>query len=328
MILNASDYLKIRNIIIYNKTFELYQKKDITITQISDTHISKMVSKEKTNNIVSLVSDIKPDYIVLNGDIIDTPSVLEDNDKKIQTRDFVLGCAEIAKTFYTTSNHDDTNEVYTLSLNVPKRTTTYNYFWNKLKRYHNVYDINNKVYEDDNIYLMGIKLTNQYYFSQKFFHIENQQELTKELKNLRKKLNNLRDNKVNIAAIHSPEFELSEVNRNILSNFDLILSGHAHGGCVPGFIDDLTEGETWGIISPKLKLFPKYSRGFIKMSDKTYHLIGSGIETIQESAPTILHPLNHLCYQYFDNITITGDPIYKDNPYIETTKVYTKTLKR
>lgn len=68
-IFNASKLPKVVNeeIIIENL------KHDISILQIADLHLSKLITENEVKNIIKLANSTKPDIIVLVGDIIDAP---------------------------------------------------------------------------------------------------------------------------------------------------------------------------------------------------------------------------------------------------------------
>lgn len=62
-----------------------------------------------------------------------------------------------------------------------------------------------------------------------------------------------------------------------------------------------------GIISSKKELFPKEVRGYRELETGTGLLISGCIVKIQDCAPRILHPLNHLCPMQMETITYTTD---------------------
>ena len=65
-----------------------------------------------------------------------------------------------------------------------------------------------------------------------------------------------------------------------------------------------------GIIGPNKKFFPKNVRGLRKLKHN-YILITGGIVKIQECAPKLLHPFNHLCPMQMDVITLSKDKRYE-----------------
>ena len=96
------------------------------------------------------------------------------------------------------------------------------------------------------------------------------------------------------------------VNNMLFDDYNLIISGHMHDGCVPFGIGKFK----WGIVNPKKNLFPKNVRGIRKLKNN-YILITGGITKIQKCAPKILHPLNHLCPMQLDVINVSNGDKFK-----------------
>ena len=74
-------------------------------------------------------------------------------------------------------------------------------------------------------------------------------------------INKLPKDKVKVMLVHSP---LKRTNTDVLDKlveYDLILSGHTHGGIVPSWMGFIFKDR--GIISPSMRLFPKCARGRI-----------------------------------------------------------------
>lgn len=67
-----------------------------------------------------------------------------------------------------------------------------------------------------------------------------------------------------ILLCHHPEFYQNMIRNSKMDNFDLVISGHAHGGQVRLFDK--------GLFSPGQGFFPKYTKGLIKN-----HLISAGV---------------------------------------------------
>ena len=101
--------------------------------------------------------------------------------------------------------------------------------------------------------------------------------------------------KYNILLCHSPVNVLDDEvleKTKLLSNIDLILSGHMHNGMVPPILEKIWKGNS-GIITPSKKLYPKAktTRGIIKKQNKVL-IISGGITKLSFSSPEILHPFN------------------------------------
>ena len=78
-------------------------------------------------------------------------------------------------------------------------------------------------------------------------------------------------NKYNILLIHTPLYLREMYDELSLSKFNLVLSGHTHGGLLPYFI----KGHR-GLIDPCKGLFPAYVRGYHHYKNTDF-IISSGI---------------------------------------------------
>ena len=283
----VDNYIQIKNINVFNEL----ALDDISILTISDIHISKTFNLEKLKYLINLTNNIKPDYIIVLGDTVDSPIYLNDY-QDIILNFFTMLCS-ITKTIVILGNHDVTFK--------KKKEHIYYYntkFFNKLNSIDNLIFLNNKIYVDNNLLFMGYTETFSYYYPTN--NIDDLKVFYSDLikhKNLYKISNNY----INIALIHSQEFCKSRDNLSLLKNYDLILSGHNHDGCIPFGIGNFN----WGLVSPSKKLFPKYARGLRNDGNMTL-IINGGITKIQEMAPKIIHPLNHLCPMQIDLITISS----------------------
>lgn len=78
---------------------------------------------------------------------------------------------------------------------------------------------------------------------------------------------------------HRPEY----IDTYLQYDFDLILSGHAHGGQwrIPGIIN--------GLLSPNQGFFPKYAGGIYKFNDKTF-IVSRGLAKETTRIPRVFNP--------------------------------------
>ena len=74
------------------------------------------------------------------------------------------------------------------------------------------------------------------------------------------------DERLRLLIAHFPE----QIDEYLKGNFDIVLSGHAHGGQwrIPGLID--------GVYAPGQGLFPKYTSG-VYMHGDTAHIVSRGL---------------------------------------------------
>ncbi len=313
MIINFSDYLQTNYYKIYNNKV----KEDIKIASISDLHISRLILQNKTKYLSYKLEREQPNYIFFLGDIIDSPKELKNEEKEKQTRTLIESASLIAPTIMILGNHDFVSN--------NKRLSTYaKRYWKELTYINNFYLLNNSYYKDNNIFIMGYKQTKNYYLNEK--RKEDTILLYNQLVKKEELYKNLPTAKPKIGLFHSPEYTNNEKIIELLKDYDLLISGHYHGGCFPFGLGNIIRGNK-GIISPKKTLFPNTpARGIKNLNGNTNLIVNSGITTIQDSAPKYMHPFNNLFYQEMDIITLTNDK--EAFPYqITREKTYTKRKK-
>ena len=155
-----------------------------------------------------------------------------------------------------------------------------NNFFDDLENISNVYiSCKNKYYENDDFSLLMIEPDLKYYYVDGY----KKELLIKEL-NKNKEYLNKKNDKLKILLIHSP---INMLNKKVLSltkKYDIILSGHMHGGIFPFNLGRVLPGNR-GLISPDKKLFPKNVRGLVKISidnKDQYLIVSGGITKLQE----------------------------------------------
>lgn len=222
---------------ISNKIYNLYTDKldkELRIVHISDLHSCLYGDKQK--DLISNVNSLKPDLIVLTGDIIDDR--LEMDNALV----FLSYIGLNYDSYYVTGNHEyRTKSIMNIKSILENNSIT-------------VLDGFNKIVETNGntINLSGID----------DFSIGYDATI--------KQLESIKDNQdsklISILLAHRPE----HINLYLNYNFDLVLSGHAHGGqwIIPGLLN--------GFLAPNQGFFPKYAGGLYK-HDKTYHIISRGL---------------------------------------------------
>lgn len=287
-------YLQIRDITLYNKNV----KNDFKVVALGDIHLSKSVDKIKITAIKKQIKEEKADYNVFLGDFVSTPKELENKEIQEQLLDLIASSAVVAPTMIILGNHDfinknkDKNNKYSIENNKA--------FWEKVISINNVYLLDNKLYQDNQVLFMGYKETLKYYYNNESY--EDLEVFFNDFKSYPKLYKNLPKDIIKIGLIHSPEYAKLEKNNMLLRDYDLLISGHNHDGCIPFGFGNFT----FGIISPKKKIFPKEARGYRVLNTGTSLLISGGITKIQECAPKVSHPFNHLCPMQMDTITFTN----------------------
>lgn len=277
----VDDYLQVRYINLYNEKVT----DDLKILAISDIHISNLVSFKKIKRIERQFLKEKADYIVFVGDLIDRVEEINNSESLFKLRHLLEFSAKVAKTFVVLGNHDYIHR------------ENYSSYKEKIslviKNIQGITLLDNDVYSDDELWLMGYTETIKYYRRKNYDFKEFYNDFSKHdllYKNVDKRL-------PSVALVHSPEFSDDKRCISLLNKYDLIICGHTHDGCVPFGVGEFTRG----IISPKKKFFPKNVRGIRKIGNG-YILVTGGVIKISKCAPKKLHFLNHLCPMQMDVI--------------------------
>ena len=281
----VDDYLQVRYINLYNEKVT----DDLKILAISDIHISNLVSFKKIKRIERQFLKEKADYIVFVGDLIDRVEEINNSESLFKLRHLLEFSAKVAKTFVVLGNHDYIHR------------ENYSSYKEKIslviKNIQGITLLDNDVYSDDELWLMGYTETIKYYRRKNYDFKEFYDDFSKHdllYKNVDKRL-------PSVALVHSPEFSDDKRCISLLNKYDLIICGHTHDGCVPFGVGEFTRG----IISPKKKFFPKNVRGIRKIGNG-YILVTGGVIKISKCAPKKLHFLNHLCPMQMDVITLSN----------------------
>lgn len=276
------------DIIIHNKHIN-----DITLIHISDIHFNKYTKVQKLIKIKEEIYKNNPDYILITGDTIDEPSIIKDkvNLKKLLV--FLTDISANSKVLISLGNHD------TFMKDDSK-------FFKKLNDFPNIYILDNTCYVDESIYISGFTLPNKYYYN--ITRKESKELLIEHLNKYKKLTNNLPVFIPKVSLIHSPIKLPEKEILTILREYDLLLSGHTHGGLVPNIINKLLKPNQ-GIIAPNHKLFPEIARGRIEKNinnKKINIIINSGITKLGEKSAKALSKFNFLFDIDINKIIITN----------------------
>lgn len=183
------------------------------IVHISDVHYGMTVNEKELNNLANKVNMLKPDIIVITGDLIDRHTILKE--KEINKMISILNKmeAKIGK-YAIMGNHDYKIESWNTII-------TNSEFINL----DNTYDI---IYNNgfEPILLAGVS-TNSYLNKDK----TNIEEKMKSINEYITNINNSKDAnlpKYRILLLHEPDF-IDSIN---IDDYNLILAGHSHDGQV------------------------------------------------------------------------------------------------
>ncbi len=211
------------------------------IAHISDLHNAQM--GEENNKLLSLLTSTNPDIIVITGDIIDSR-----NSNIDISLHFAEKAVEIAPCYYVTGNHEAR-----FSSNI------FSDFENKLALL-GVTILHDKevILEKDNaqISLVGIDDPN---FSNIHSSGVEHNMVPENIRNL------VSIDSFSILLSHRPEY----FKQYVMADFDLVFSGHAHGG-------QFRLPLIGGLIAPHQGFFPEYDSG-LYTEDNTNMIVSRGV---------------------------------------------------
>jgi predicted MPP superfamily phosphohydrolase len=230
----------------------LEEQSVIKIVLISDLH-STIFGKDQSV-LIDMVREIAPDLIILSGDIID------DVVPVTGTRLLLSGISGVAPIYYVTGNHEYRSH------NIKEiREELVSYGVIILSDSYVKIEINN-----NEIIIAGIEDPDKKFYETPAYNQDDSME------EAFRELDNVPLYKILIA--HRPE-RIESYKRY---SFDLILSGHTHGGQIrfPPLIN--------GLYAPHQGFFPKYSGG-IYTHGNLKHIVSRGL-SVTPWLPRIFNP--------------------------------------
>ena len=281
--------IEIHNDIVYNSK----SKKDITLIHLGDIHFNITTNIKKLDKIKEAIYKNNPDYVVITGDTIDNPQVTKDKIRIKKLLLFLTDISNFTKVIISLGNHD----VY---------IKEHHKFFQNLNDLKNIYILDNEAYIDEEIYISGFTLPATYYYN--ITRNESKEALIEHLKKNKKLTYNLPLKLPKVGLIHSPILLTDKDVLTQLNEYDLLLSGHTHGGMVPKFLSKFFK-KNQGIIAPNKKILPEVARGKIEnyIKDKKITLIiTSGITKLSLHSAKILNKLNFVYNIDINKIIITS----------------------
>ena len=223
-------------------------EENLNILVISDIHIDKFQDNiEYLNKLLSVMSYLNIDYILIPGDLIQTYKVLLSN-----VNTLIKEFGKIAPTIISIGNHE---------LQAVKNGLNLKWFID-LENFNNVYPLINSSILLNDIQFSGFSPNLDVYFPK----TKNKNELfLQEFMNFGIKINSYAKFKIMLS--HNPNYINKQTlqNNEVLNNFNLFISGHNHNGCTPLFLEKMFKA--YGLFGPYFTLFPSKSRGIININD-------------------------------------------------------------
>lgn len=238
------------------ETDKLPQNQGVRIVAITDLH-SHIYGKDQ-KPLIDMIAAQQPDIIALVGDIAD------DHEPDDGTRLLLAGIKSIAPMYYVSGNHEFWSDNY-----------------DDIKGMLEGYGVSVLDNESKEIIINGVRLCISgvddplmfdYTKDADYHAMGNQKQL------FLQRFSQLNDDVFNILLAHRPE--LIDLYRQY--GFDLVLSGHTHGGQVrvPLLIN--------GLFAPDQGWFPKYAGGRYDFDDQTL-IVSRGL-AFNDFVPRVFNP--------------------------------------
>ncbi|QHQ62233.1 metallophosphoesterase [Anaerocolumna sedimenticola] len=220
-----------------DKIPEAYQR--FKILQVSDLHNKEFGPNQV--KLIKLTKKIKPDIIVVTGDLIDSHRTNINI-----SMDYIRQAVKIAPVYFVTGNHEKWSDEYA-ELNKQLLETGIDILDNQAMLL-----TRNK----ESIVLMGLGDP---------FPLTQMEEINENLGKMVKSASNQISDKFTILLSHRPELiDLYAVNK-----IDLVFCGHAHGG-------QFRLPLVGGLYAPNQGFFPKYTNG-ITLKKSTSMVVSRGL---------------------------------------------------
>lgn len=218
-------------------------KKDKTAVLLTDLHTC--CRGRKKDKYVQMIQNQKPDILLIAGDM-----TVKNGKHTENVTAFLKEIVSVAPIFYAPGNHE---------IRMPE----YEVYQQNLKRMGIKY-LKNEAVSCGEIDIYGLDLPEYWYHK-----VWQKREFSKE--EVEKLLGSVKKDKFSILLAHNPEYFKSYAKWGA----DLTVSGHIHGGIMR---------LPWlgGVISPSLRLFPKYDSGeFVENGKKMILSRGMGLHHIK-----------------------------------------------
>lgn len=257
-------------------------KSDKNIAILSDMHISESLSDKTLEEALDTLDDIDPTHIVIPGDLynVDVSTICEDKVTK-----FINAATEIAEVFYVKGNIEDRGSILNMRIlphNLAKgQNPRFHVLCEKMDGYQT------KFYQHDGLNISGIKLPEEFYLLNEDEKIV--ELLSKYQRYLEKLSRSCGEERYNVLLCHDPMIRdlfmiMEAINKNPL-NFDLVITGHNHGGMLPNILRPIIEMFSQDI----KKYYPSYTEGIMTCGDKALMIVSEGVTKFHSEMGVLEH---------------------------------------
>ncbi|MCR4956036.1 MAG: metallophosphoesterase [Lachnospiraceae bacterium] len=234
-------------------SYNIHSDKITTAKKIA--FLSDLHGKTFGDRLINTLQKEQPDFILIGGDVISKKRSVEMD----YMPEFLEQISKIAPVYYCFGNHETTIDAV-ISKEDEEYEKRFLFYLEKISHY-NIHLLRNEAVEVGNdLLLLGLELPVDY------FGKEDPLDLTKEA--MEELLPPVNTKRFQILLAHHPRF--GDVYG--LGNYDLVLSGHTHGGLIRFPV-------VGSIISTELTLFPKYDGGFYCLNNETPFVVSKGLGT-------------------------------------------------
>lgn len=225
--------------------------KEQNIVLLADLHNKEFGKNNK--KLIDAINDINPDFVLCAGDML-TAKPGKDYSPAVRFFENM----KMRPVYYGLGNHE-----YRMKIYPEDYGTKYEEYASKLRELGvNILENDHLDIEGTNIRIQGLMIDRHYY--KRFEH----HEMTKD--DIRTLTGTKDEDKFEIMIAHNPEYFPGYAE----ANAELIVSGHVHGGIMKLPL-------IGGVISPKLKLFPRFDGGIFTYKNSTMILSrGLGCHTL------------------------------------------------
>lgn len=264
----------------YKITSPFYNFENKKVLVASDIHVHKHVDKQIFYLLLQKCEMLKPDFILVPGDIVENNGFLLDRNEKDFLEFFIKELSQICPVIIVPGNHDvgnfnslkdRVNLQSDKSASISLAAIKYFESWN---RFNNVYFLNNQQVELSGINFIGFSPNIMTYISYDNPEI---QEIF--INDYLKNNFIINKNSYNVLLTHSPILLTQNYVKQMLPDVselsDLIVTGHLHDGYLPKVLDKYFEKTNFGLfitpfVSPKKGLICRgvhdYGRGYLMVS--------------------------------------------------------------
>lgn len=224
-------YLYAGNKVIVTTEYEIYSSvlpesfSGFTVVHISDLHNASFGKNQE--QLINRINEVKPDIIVITGDLIDSRRQGTDNAEEL-----LKNLPDAIDIYFVTGNHEAASKEYDELLKILEDNNV------------NVLQNENALIEKDGQYINLCGINDPLFISGSSYSKENDERVTEILNGI------CSADSYNILLSHHPE--MFDIYSQSAAN--LVLSGHAHGGQIRiPFIG--------GLFAPGQGFFPEYTSG-------------------------------------------------------------------